>query len=54
MNDILSIILSHLPISNVLNYCSTNTYNNNYVCTKLSKKYTIKIRPKKMWIIHVC
>ena len=45
MDDILPLILSKLNVSDVLNYRVTNHCNNVVVCTKLSKKYIIKLKP---------
>ena len=48
MDDILSIILNHLSISDILNYRLTNNYNNNYVCTKLLEKHIIEIKSENL------
>ncbi len=44
MEDTLSVILSYLNVHNVLSYRLTNNSNNLYVCTKLLKKYIIKVK----------
>ena len=44
MDDILSVILSNLSITDLLSIRLSSKYYNNYVCNKLIKKYVIKLK----------
>ena len=48
MDDILSVILSNLSITDLLNIRSLSDYYNNYVCSRLIKKYIIRLKAENI------
>jgi len=49
MDDILSVILSNLSITDLLSVRLSSKYYNNYVCTKSIKKYIIKLKSDNIY-----